>query len=199
MSVFISKSPCLRSAVAETDRAGFAYVPSALPAAACNELRSAVARWSLTEAPAQVGQVCQCARTATIGADRWPRVPAIARLAGDLTRSMGAHDWKPNEATVMCFDGPRSGISPHRDHVRFVRLIAILSLEGEGELTIVDDRAGEEVVAAFTCRPGDLMLLRGPTPDERVERTDPRPLHAVSGPPVGRRTSLAFRMDTRAA
>jgi hypothetical protein len=201
MSVFISTSARLQAAVAETERAGFAYVPSALSGAACRDLRSAVDRWPLTlrEAPTHVGQVRQHAQTASIPANSWPQVPAIARLAHDLRRSLGSEDWNPNDATVMRFNGPRAGISPHRDHLRFVRLIAIFSLEGEGQLTIVADRAGEEVVAAFTCRPGDLMLLRGSAPDGGVERADPRPLHAVTGPPAGRRTSLAFRMDASGA
>jgi hypothetical protein len=73
-----------------------------------------------------------------------------------------------------------------------------VSLEGQGQLAILADRAGERVLADFTCRPGDIVLLRGPGLADPVDGSDPRPLHAVSGPLRGRRVSLTFRMDAEA-
>jgi hypothetical protein len=199
MSSLLTSSVHLPDALNDTARTGFAYVPSVLDARTCDQLRSCVADWPLHEAPAQVGPVRQRARVAVIKDECWASVRAVAGLAAELRSALGASSWTPNEATVMSYVGRKAGISPHRDHRRFGLFIAVISLGGQGRLTILADRAGDRVLADFGCRPGDLVLLRSVGLADPVDGSDPRPFHAVSGPSRGGRISLTFRMDTEAA
>ncbi len=98
----------------------------------------------------------------------------------------------------MAYQGRSSGISAHRDHRRYGLIVAILSLTGRGRLTIVADRTSNRTLAELDCRPGDLVLLRGTGLADPIDRSDPRPLHAVSAPAGGARVSLTFRMDVLA-
>jgi len=199
MTSFLTPGLDMPQALASTARAGFAYLPSALRAQACDRLGSKLAGWPLEKAPVQVGSVRQHADMAAIGIDRWKSIGDIDRLASEIKSALDGSGWIPNEATLMSYAGPEAGISPHRDHRRFGLFIAVMSLAGQGRLTILGDRAGERVLADFSCCPGDLVLLRGVGLAEPADGSDPRPLHAVSGPSRGSRISLTFRMDTEVA
>jgi len=66
-----------------------------------------------------------------------------------------------NDLVVQRYSPGSTGITPHRDHVRYVGLVAIVLLAGDGAFSVCDDRsgAGDRLVDA---RPGDLILMRAP-------------------------------------
>jgi alkylated DNA repair dioxygenase AlkB len=188
----------LPAALNTVARDGFAHLPSVVGARESQLLRTYLAGWPLGDAPLQVGSVTQRARMAVVSAESWDRQSALWELAARLRGAFAASKWRPNEATVMSYEGRDSGISPHRDHSRYGLLIAILSLTGRGRLAIVADRAGNTTLAELECRPGDLVLLRGAGLADPIDGSDPRPLHAVSAPAGDARVSLTLRMDALA-
>ena len=66
-----------------------------------------------------------------------------------------------NDLVVQRYPQGSTGITPHRDHVRYVGLVAIVLLAGDGAFSVCEERsgAGERLVEA---RPGDLILMRAP-------------------------------------
>jgi alkylated DNA repair dioxygenase AlkB len=66
-----------------------------------------------------------------------------------------------NELVVQTYQPTVLGISPHRDGLSRINLIAILVLEGRGRFGLCDDRAGTNP-RAIRNEPGDLLLMRAP-------------------------------------
>jgi hypothetical protein len=174
---------------------GWAHLPNAVGRDLMRQMWQLVGLLGLEPAQPQVGPVWQDAHIGVCraGSTAWLNVGAavVSTVAGLLDR----RDWYPDEVTVMRYDGDHAGIGPHRDHARYRGLVAICSLQGEGQLDIVADRAGEQVIDSLYCRPADVVLLRAYPLGTRTITTDPRPLHAVRPPVRGPRTSLTFRMD----
>jgi hypothetical protein len=158
-----------------------------------SQLRAALAKCSLSPALEHIGEVHQRAEVGTLSIGQ--SLPAVHGTAAWLTKRLQGRGWRPNEANIMVYSGPGAGITPHRDHRRYILLIAILSISGIARFRIVADRAGCNVVHDWQCKPGDLVLLRAPSLADPVDGSDPRPLHAVYGPLAGQRVSLTFRMD----
>lgn len=100
-------------------------------------------------------------------------------------------DFSPNEAVLQHYDRPSHGISAHRDSVKYLGLICVISLVGHAAFDLLQDRCGP-VVQRWMLRPGDLVLLRGTLTKGRGEV---RPFHRVGGPESGSRVSLALRMQ----
>jgi hypothetical protein len=76
---------------------------------------------------------------------------------------------KPNPLSEpLCFNNivaqrymPNSaGIQPHRDGPRFINLIALIVLEGEGRFGICEDNDGGGMIP-ISNEPGSLLLMRG--------------------------------------
>ena len=95
-----------------------------------------------------------------------------------------------NDLIVQRYPPGCAGITPHRDHVRYGFLIAIILLTGDGYFGICDDRQGNES-REIDFKPGDLLLMGGPglIPNFR------RPFHFVNGVTDWRRT-IGLRYDT---
>ena len=95
-----------------------------------------------------------------------------------------------NDLIVQRYPPGCAGITPHRDHVRYGFLIAIILLTGDGYFGICDDRQGNES-REIDFKPGDLLLMGGPglIPNFR------RPFHFVNGVTDCRRT-IGLRYDT---
>ena len=95
-----------------------------------------------------------------------------------------------NDLIVQRYPPGCAGITPHRDHVRYGFLIAIILLTGDGYFGICDDRQGSES-REIDFKPGDLLLMGGPglIPNFR------RPFHFVNGVTDWRRT-IGLRYDT---
>jgi hypothetical protein len=122
--------------------------------------------------------------------------PVLARLREELVRGVhrdghgiaGLTDWEPDQIFVRRYHADSTGMSPHRDGLRFGYLVATLTVAGSATFRWEDDAGG--VLATWQLRPGDLVLLRccglGGIPDGR-------PRHAVGGPDSGLRYSVALR------
>ena len=96
-----------------------------------------------------------------------------------------------NDIVVQRYGPGSLGITPHRDHARYVGLVAILVLSGRGRFFVCADRSGRharEVSAAA----GDLILMRAPGLWGRSDR----PFHFLADV-TERRYSLGLREDSR--
>ncbi|MGD9537425.1 MAG: hypothetical protein AB7P52_17985 [Alphaproteobacteria bacterium] len=100
-----------------------------------------------------------------------------------------AREFAINDLVVQRYAAGSAGISPHRDHRRYVGLVALLPLSGAGRFYVCDDRAGAKP-RPLPAAPGDLILLRAPG---LFGRTD-RPFHALADIPT-ERYSIGMRQD----
>jgi len=96
-----------------------------------------------------------------------------------------------NDLIVQRYDAGSAGITPHRDHLRYVGLVALVTLAGTADLVLCDDRAGSNP-RRFPMAPGMVTLMRAPGFGGRPER----PFHAVTDLREPR-VSLGLRHDTR--
>lgn len=131
-----------------------------------------------------------------------PEGHALRQVAADLTAAFGAAlaAMAPNplpgglvfnDLIVQRYPAGSAGITPHRDHLRYVGLVALLTLAGDARFYLCDDRAGTNR-REFGMAPGGLTLMRAPGfPGEPQ-----RPFHCVAE--IRRpRVSLGLRHDTR--
>ena len=95
-----------------------------------------------------------------------------------------------NDLIVQRYPPGCAGITPHRDHVRYGFLIAIVLLTGDGFFGICDDRQGSKS-KEIDFKPGDLLLMGGPG----LVPNYTRPFHYVNGVTDSRRT-IGLRYDT---
>ena len=94
-----------------------------------------------------------------------------------------------NDLIVQRYPPGWAGITPHRDHVRYGFLIAIILLTGDGYFGVCDDRQGSES-REIDFKPGDLLLMGGPG----LVPNFMRPFHYVNGVTDSRRT-IGLRYD----
>ena len=103
---------------------------------------------------------------------------ALNRLIGDALAGMRSAPlpggFEINDHIVQRYPAGCAGMSPHRDHVRYTGLVAIVMLGGAGRFLVCDDRAGANE-REIPCAPGDLLLMRAPGFQDRNDR----PFHAV--------------------
>lgn len=96
-----------------------------------------------------------------------------------------------NDLIVQRYPAGSSGISPHRDHVRYVGLVALLTFSGDAVFHLCEDRAGKNP-RRYGMAPGGITLMRAPG----FAGSDHRPFHTVTGIRLPR-LSLGLRHDTR--
>jgi hypothetical protein len=129
-----------------------------------------------------------------------PRCPVVNALAERLRRHLtagtdvhGVHRFAPTEARYMRYRGERGGLGAHRDGMCYGLVVAVYSLSGSAEFTVLPESS--EPTIRMLVEPGDLLLLRAPGFDGQP---DGRRRHAV-GPPLsgGERVSLTLRMIGR--
>ena len=111
-----------------------------------------------------------------------PLLALAQRLRSDLRAVLDRMEPPPldypfvvNDFIVQRYAPGRRGITPHRDHVRYRGLVAIIVLGGTGRFWVCDDRKGggrRDVPAP----PGSLLLMRAPDFAGRADR----PFHALS-------------------
>ena len=83
------------------------------------------------------------------------------------------------------------GITPHRDHVGYRGLVAIITLSGAAPFFVCADRAGR-AAREIPAPPGHLLLMRAPG----YGAPRPRPFHFL-GTVTEARLSLGLRYDSR--
>ena len=110
-------------------------------------------------------------------------------LAGAEVDSAG-YPLRLNDLIVQRYPPGCTGITPHRDHVRYGFLIAIILLTGDGHFGVCHDRQGNES-REIDFKPGDLLLMGGPG----LVPNFTRPFHYVNGVTDSRRT-IGLRYDT---
>lgn len=96
-----------------------------------------------------------------------------------------------NDLIVQYYPRGCKGMSPHRDHLRYTGLVAIVILGGAGRFMLCEDRS-EANCDDVPTRPGDLLLIRAPGFQGRGDR----PFHAVRDVTEDRYI-LGLRHDSR--
>ncbi len=127
--------------------------------------------------------------------------PALAELAREYRVAVLAHareirglaTYAPNEVHLQRYRPGSLGITPHLDGKRYRRLVAFFTVRGSACLSVLRERAGEEI-ARFSIGPGSLALLRAPG---LGGLRDGRPFHAIMPVGIEERVSVALRMNTR--
>ena len=97
-----------------------------------------------------------------------------------------------NDLIVQRYRAGSSGISPHRDHVRYVGLVLVVVLAGDGRFCVCEDRSGTGA-RAVAAGPGDGILMRAPGFAENRDR----PFHFLADV-TEPRYSFGLRHDSRA-
>jgi hypothetical protein len=113
-----------------------------------------------------------------------------AALAGMRTPPLPA-DFHINDYIAQHYPAGCAGMSPHRDHIRYAGLVAIILLAGEARFVICDERVGTNE-REIPTKPGDLLLLRAPGFQGRGDR----PFHSVRDVTEDRYI-LGLRYDSR--
>ena len=122
---------------------------------------------------------------------------ALDRMVGTALAGMNSPplplDFGFNDYIVQRYPAGCTGMSPHRDHIRYTGLVAIVMLAGAGRFLVCDDRAGANE-REIPMKPGDLLLMRAPGFQGRGDR----PFHAVRDITEDRYI-FGLRHDTRPA
>lgn len=95
-----------------------------------------------------------------------------------------------NDFIVQDYSDNSEGMSPHRDHIRYINLVALVLLEGEADFSVCEDRSGKSS-KVIQARPGDVILMKAPG----FCGEDSRPFHQVRNI-KGRRLIVGLRQDS---
>jgi hypothetical protein len=96
-----------------------------------------------------------------------------------------------NSMTLQEYPAGSQGISPHRDRARYINLVCIFILGGEGRFFVCRDRSGQEAVEIDSSH-GRVIMMRAPG----FFQMKSRPFHFVKDIPGGRYT-LVMRQQRR--
>lgn len=118
---------------------------------------------------------------------------ALQRAARRLPRNPLEAAFQLNDLMIQRYAPAAGVITPHRDHLRYRNLVAIVILAGQGRFYICENRAGEGL-REIASRPGDLLLMRAPG----FAGLEDRPFHGLDRV-VRERLILGLRWDTRQA
>ena len=122
----------------------------------------------------------------------WRLTQAVERLVADALAAMDAPPLEAlplNDLVLQRYPPGARGITPHRDHVRYVALVAIVQLSGDGRFGLCADRGGTNS-RVLEAGPGDGILMRAPGFGGAAHR----PFHFLDGITV-ERYSLGMRSD----
>lgn len=121
----------------------------------------------------------------------------FARALEARLRSLGRPWLEPgfalDDLMVQRYPAGSRGITPHRDHLRYRGLVALLTLAGRARLFLCADRSGS-APREIAINPGRLVLLRAPG----FAGAEERPFHFLTEV-AQERFSLGLRHDTRRA
>ncbi len=101
-----------------------------------------------------------------------------------------SHKLQFNDVVVQRYAPGSAGISPHRDHLRYVGLVALVPLIGDARFYVCSSR---DVIGAreILADPGDLILMRAPGLHGRTDR----PFHGLCAV-MTERYSIGLRQDS---
>lgn len=124
----------------------------------------------------------------------------FAKVFSDLTiKALGQLDPCPydgafsyNDLILQRYPPGSQGISPHRDHLRYECLVALVILAGDGKFQVCRDRSGANA-QEVPSPPGCLLLMRAPGLHGRRDR----PFHLLTDISQ-ERYSFGLRYDVRA-
>lgn len=116
------------------------------------------------------------------------RLRAALSLAPCLDDPAG---FRLNDLIVQRYRRGSFGITPHRDHVGYRGLVAIVTLRGAARFFVCADRQGNGA-REVPAPPGHLLLMRAPG----YLSDRPRPFHFL-GEVTKERLSLGLRYDSR--
>ena len=94
----------------------------------------------------------------------WQLTDAVERLIAAALGTMGApplDDLSLNDLVLQRYPPGARGITPHRDHVRYVGLVVIVQLSGDGRFGLCAERSGAGA-RELEAGPGDGILMRAP-------------------------------------
>ena len=112
---------------------------------------------------------------------------ALRRLSPPLLAEL-----QLNDLIVQHYQPGSQGITPHRDHVRYEGLVALVNLAGRARFCVCADRSGAHA-RELEDGPGVLLLMRAPGFAGRRDR----PFHFLKDVSE-ERYSLGLRHDVRA-
>ncbi|MDH3474790.1 MAG: alpha-ketoglutarate-dependent dioxygenase AlkB [Rhodospirillales bacterium] len=119
-------------------------------------------------------------------------------LEGLIARGLARLDPPPlptppplNDLVVQRYPVGSRGITPHRDHLRYRDLVALVNLAGRARFFICPDRSGREA-REIPLPPGSVLLMRAPGFAGRSDR----PFHMLSEV-TETRISLGLRHDVQ--
>ena len=150
-----------------------ASVVSVLDSSACRRLAAAapeLAAWRRARAVVGEGerQVLQDFELTQHFPDRSPYRATAALIDAALAQSAGRLEPNPlpdgfhiNDLVLQRYAPGSRGITPHRDHLRYRGLVALLIVAGDGRFCLCEDRRGAGA-RELAAGPGDLLLMRAP-------------------------------------
>lgn len=157
-----------------------------LAPAACRSLIAASADLAFRRAKPVVGEGARAVRQDFEICLAIPERHRLRHLAAAFERLVAAAlagmtapplaDFRVNDVVMQRYPPGARGITPHRDHLRYRGLVAIVQLSGDGRFCICDDRAGSGA-RAIPAGPGDAILMRAPGFADRRDR----PFHFLDG------------------
>lgn len=100
-------------------------------------------------------------------------------------------DFRLNDLIVQRYEVGCRGITPHRDHLRYRELVALVTLQGHARFFVCEDRSGLDS-REIDMPPGSLVLLPAPG----FAGNDERPFHHLSDVTT-RRVSVGLRFDVQ--
>ena len=122
----------------------------------------------------------------------WALTGAVERLVADALAAMDPAPLEAlalNDLVLQRYPPGARGITPHRDHVRYVGLVVLVQLSGDGRFGLCSDRSGAGT-RVLEAGPGDAILMRAPG----FAGTKDRPFHFLDGI-AAERYSLGMRCD----
>jgi len=196
----------LAEALEEVGQCGVCKIAGALTPDARHELRMALEGLDFQRAPERAGDVRQDFDLLVVRLPLGSSDPSLAPLLAlsdayaSLLRGQAPDqpwlaDFVNTDIYIQRYRRGSTGISPHRDGRRFIKLISVFSLGSPAEFRLFRDRRGSPM-RRYQLDPGDLLLLRAPG---FAERPSAGPLHSVSGPAGEARYSITLRMKQPAA
>lgn len=182
----LTATPAALGAALERLRGAEAVSLPILSAAARRSLRAAAAGLPYRAATPVVGEGARRVHqdfeltVAFTPGDPFERLAAafgdlVARAAARLTPNPLSGGFVFNDLILQRYPAGAGGITPHRDHLKYRELVALISLAGQGRFTLSADRAGagaREVPLA----PGSALLMVAPG----FAGGSRRPFHALA-------------------